>query len=606
MKIQQLRLENIGCFTDRTFDLSNLTVIFGENRTGKSTVVYALFFALFGMHLHKGLRLEDLCRKGERNGSTALYFNKNYTDYKLRRSTSGVPGIYTNSEGADWQPVISDNPNPNDFRKYISISDEVASLTSFFREGELIYFLEDIPRYNKTLLEKLIGIDSALIVRSRFKKTLERAKEAKTIIRKSLPEKYVSHHDLPPLRKEVAELEQKYQQIEDKHKKLASADPSAFILLQQQCEEKKKATDSVLKLKEKMVPAEELEKKKTGLEKQLADKDAVSRRKDELQRQIGGYEQEERNLQLRIEKFERLEKEPVCSNCEQSVSAQHLSVHVTGLKKQLLETVQKRSETKKESEKTEAKLKETQAHEKTIAEINQQLGEVRRLDEQITELKKQSVAAEENFNKFKQDNPDIKEIEKLFPRKKELETERTRIQNQIIDAKAKIKQQENDLKHFEKIRKDLQAAERRELLCSVAYRAADNAIQELSRGLLNEVRKSVRAWTEDFSFLQQFDIEITNTELLPIIQAKGYQYKLNQMSKSERIFLYLMLKLAIGDALGHLGMFVLDDPADGLDFKRKQTLAYLLTEISQKRQIIVTTNDSSFAEMFSQAALISL
>ena len=83
-----------------------------------------------------------------------------------------------------------------------------------------------------------------------------------------------------------------------------------------------------------------------------------------------------------------------------------------------------------------------------------------------------------------------------------------------------------------------------------------------------------------------------------MIQARGYQYKLNQMSKSERIFLYLMLKLAIGDALGHLSFFMLDDPADGLDLKRKRTLAYLLAEVAARRQVLVTTNDADFSDLF--------
>ena len=91
-----------------------------------------------------------------------------------------------------------------------------------------------------------------------------------------------------------------------------------------------------------------------------------------------------------------------------------------------------------------------------------------------------------------------------------------------------------------------------------------------------------------------------------MIQAKGYQYKLNQMSKSERIFLYLLLKLAVGDAMGHLGMFMLDDPADGLDRKRKQTLAYLLAEVARRRQILVTTNDAGFCDLFSAGVQVDL
>ena len=131
-------------------------------------------------------------------------------------------------------------------------------------------------------------------------------------------------------------------------------------------------------------------------------------------------------------------------------------------------------------------------------------------------------------------------------------------------------------------------------------------MNSMTRGLLDKVRSGIRDWTDNFTFLKHFNIEMTGSELLPIIQARGYQYKLNQMSKSERIFLYLMLKLAIGDALGHLGTFVLDDPADGLDNKRKQTLAYLLLEVAQKRQLIVTTNDLLFAELFPESLVVRL
>ena len=69
------------------------------------------------------------------------------------------------------------------------------------------------------------------------------------------------------------------------------------------------------------------------------------------------------------------------------------------------------------------------------------------------------------------------------------------------------------------------------------------------------------------------------------------------MIESERVFLYVMLKLAIGDALGHLEVFALDDPADGLDPRRKQLLAELLARIARRRQVVVTTNDSSFADL---------
>ena len=76
MEIQQMKLKNIGCFTERTFDFSDLTVIVGDNRTGKSTLVHAIFFAIFGRHLHASLKPEDLCSKGEKFGTAIMYFSK--------------------------------------------------------------------------------------------------------------------------------------------------------------------------------------------------------------------------------------------------------------------------------------------------------------------------------------------------------------------------------------------------------------------------------------------------------------------------------------------------------------------------------------------------
>lgn len=267
--------------------------------------------------------------------------------------------------------------------------------------------------------------------------------------------------------------------------------------------------------------------------------------------------------------------------------------------------MQKREKAREELKKTELKLQEIQAWEGELAKISQQIIEARRLDEQINKLKDQPAKIKEDLKQYERIG-NLNDAQKRYRHEKELENRRKHLQKQSEDFRGKVKETENNLRRIEKSRKGLQAAEKKVLLCSVAHQAVDHAVQALGSGLLDKVRRSIRTWAEYFTFLDEFDIEVTPGQLIPIIQAKGYQYKLNQMSKSERIFLYLMLKLAIGDALGHLGAFILDDPADGLDSRRKQTLVYLLLEIARKRQVIVTTNDSSFAELFPQASQINL
>ena len=58
--------------------------------------------------------------------------------------------------------------------------------------------------------------------------------------------------------------------------------------------------------------------------------------------------------------------------------------------------------------------------------------------------------------------------------------------------------------------------------------------------------------------------------------------------------------------MGHLGAFLLDDPADGLDARRKEMLANLLQGVAKERQVVVTTNDPAFAQMFVPATRIDL
>ncbi len=72
MKIRRAELENIGCYVSRSFDFGDLTVVRGENRTGKSALIYALFFGLFGTHLHSGLKTLDLALQGSRPSGTAI------------------------------------------------------------------------------------------------------------------------------------------------------------------------------------------------------------------------------------------------------------------------------------------------------------------------------------------------------------------------------------------------------------------------------------------------------------------------------------------------------------------------------------------------------
>ncbi|QTA93946.1 AAA family ATPase [Desulfonema magnum] len=611
MEIQQLKLKNIGCFTERTFDFSDLTVIFGDNRTGKSTLVYALFFALFGKHLHTGLKPKDLCRKGEPFGTTVMYFNKNHNeDFKLHRSTAGVPKLYGKSEPEImWSPILSDDPE--NLSADSSISHQVASLTSFFRESELLYFLQDMkPKHNKTLLQSLIRDDDLQSVRSKFKKALRLAKETKKTAAYAVPKQVPDLKQIKTLKQELAGVEKRLGETEAEYKKLLrnkekGINPEVFRLLQQQYEEKTKELDTAIKSKEQNPPLEELIKKKAELEKQLSEKASLAQCKDDFYRHIVAYEQNKKDLQLRIERLMDIKKRSECPTCEQPITIEQVSDLISKLEKESVDADQNLGKVKEKFKKTEARLKEIQRLEKAFGKISRQIEDMHHLDKKIGKLKDQPAKIKEELGQYERLG-NMGDAQERYRHEKKLEDEQKNLERQKERVSQNIRQSEEMLRLAGENNKNLQIAARNVLLCDVAKQAIEDAADAMTRGLLDKVRTGIRTWGENFTFLKHFDIDMTGGELLPIIQARGYQYKLNQMSKSERIFLYLMLKLALGDALGHLGAFVLDDPADGLDKKRKETLAYLLLEVAKKRQLIVTTNDPVFAEQFSQSLVVRL
>ena len=609
MKIEQLKVEHIGCYSGTSFQFSELTVIYGENRSGKSTLIYALYYALFGKHLNTALGIPDLCRKGEKFGAVTLRFSSQEKSCQLWRSTLGTVALSILSEdGISWDSLVQD-PSES-LKPFVSTPSDVASLTSFFREGELIYFLKDIPKYNKTLLQQILEMDDIFIVQNRFKKAAAISKEKrKDIQSETSSQKQTSLNPLAG-RKEAQDLEKEIGDTEAEIKRLSAAsgafkDPRLPIVLQRTCDEKKTEIASIEKARAELPLFEELIQKKEEIEKSIADSKAVYPNPDDLQRQLGSFDQRIQGIKAEIQRLTEMEKQPSCHACGQALSPDHFSRLISERSAQSAELENSRNRLAAELLTIQSELQDQKTSKIALGTVQRQIAEIHHWNGKIEKLKSQLDQALDELEKTKGTASDA-EIESSGQRIQALQTGQADLQKRLFGLNLEIQQAEQRQKDSEKLKEKIRIADRHVLLCEIAYQAMEQAVAALNQGLMDKVRESLREWAGHFQYLDQFDIEMTPKDLSPIIQARGYPYKLNQMSKSERIFLYLMLKLAIGDAMGHLGVFVLDDPADGLDVKRQRVMAHLLQEVSRKRQVVVTTNDDRFAEMFPQECRLNL
>jgi len=609
MKIDHLKIEHFGCYTGNSFDFSDLSVIYGENRSGKSTLIYGLYYTLFGKHLNSMLNVSDLCQKGEKFGTATLHFSHENTAHQLWRSTLGTIAFSSfSATDGNWNPIPCESFDL--LKPYVPVPSDVASLTSFFREGELIYFLRDIPKYNKTLLQQILEMDDIFILQTRFKKAGNIAREKRKDLRQDEAPGALVSMDLNSLQKEVEKLEKELGEVESEIRQFSlstgkMSDPKLLQVLQRSCDEKKNEIESIHKAKAALPPLAELIQKKEEIEKTLSESSAVYPNPDDLQRQLGRLEQLIQGLKQDIQRLSDLEKQPSCHTCGQLLSSDHLSLLILERRTQHDELEKNRNHLASELLAVQSNIQDQKTCKIALGTIQRQISEIQHWDERLNRVVIQYNQAVTELASAKGVESDP-EAEPRNKRLLDLQSRQMNIQKQIFNLKMEMQQKDRQQKDAENLGRKIHAADRHVLLCEIACQAMDRSVAALNHGLIEKVKESLRGWAGYFEYLDQFDIEITPRELSPIIQAKGYTYKLNQMSKSERIFLYLLLKLAIGDALGHLGVFILDDPADGLDLKRQNLLAHLLQEVSHKRQVVVTTNDDRFADMFPQSCRLNL
>ncbi|MEO9321549.1 MAG: SMC family ATPase [Nitrososphaera sp.] len=148
-----------------------ITVFVGHNGSGKSSVIDAITFALFGKHTRKLGR--NLVRRGANGAMVKLHFTINSREFSVVRNISAT-GTLAHSQFelvSDSGKAVSKKIAGGERRSLggESMSDEVAKvlgldyeklrIAAVVQQGELGKIVEATPKDFKLLLNSLIGID---------------------------------------------------------------------------------------------------------------------------------------------------------------------------------------------------------------------------------------------------------------------------------------------------------------------------------------------------------------------------------------------------------------------------------------------------------------
>jgi len=612
MIIKKLKLKNIRSYDSLEIEFTNgTTLLSGDIGAGKSTVLLAIEFSLFGLQRGE-LSGAGMLRHGEKEGSMELTFTVGNKEYQIKRFLKR-----TSSNMVTQDPgflVIDESPiqlSPTELKQRVIdiIGYPQETLT---KKSPIFRYTVFTPQENmKTILmaDRESRIDTLRKVFDIDKYKSIRA-NAKIIIQ-----------ELKNKRKEFAsliyDLEDKKEEVNQKHQKIAQLEIEKTGI---DVEQIKKKIDQVkydmVKLEEEMGRFRELKQELFLKDEKLRQLIEMRKRNNEkvesLQQKITQFEsneapkyspeqlKEERLTYLStVEAFEqkarevqeiivrsRTQKDQAsdlknkiislenCPTCLQKVSHEHKtsiastqSEHITKINQGLetalhqerdikgaLESAKRKLEHLQEEQNKlrvlEERIKTNQETKSELAKIETEQNELR---EEIGQINQQKIVLDENIKKL--DTVDYEynikkdELAKIQDQEREISIQYATKEKEISMLKDEIDRMNKEVNHKEKSKKKLERHSQVQDWLETSFTPMMSDIERHVMGRIKqEFDKLLQQW---FSMLvDDENINVTiDEDFTPIIEQNGYTTDYDYLSGGERTAAALAYRLALNQTI---------------------------------------------------------
>ncbi len=165
--ITSIELGDFLSHSETKLDFENgVTVFVGTNGAGKSSIIDALTFALFGQHTRKSNK--GLIKRGATQGFSKVDFLINGKQYQAVRkveSKGGLAAKFSEKVNDGIQEIAAGERKQfgesmtHEIEKIIGLDFEKLKIASIVQQGELNSIIKSKPKEFKELLNAVIGID---------------------------------------------------------------------------------------------------------------------------------------------------------------------------------------------------------------------------------------------------------------------------------------------------------------------------------------------------------------------------------------------------------------------------------------------------------------
>ncbi|OYT41257.1 hypothetical protein B6U80_01725 [Candidatus Pacearchaeota archaeon ex4484_26] len=499
MKLKKIILHNIRSYLDAEIEFPEGSLLLsGEAGSGKSTILLAIEFALFGLGKGKeGISAEALLRRGENEAFVKLFFDLDNREIEIKRilkkkadKIQQQPGqIKINGQGEELSPEELKTKVLQLFNYPLEFIKKEKGLpfhyTVYTQQEQMKSILLEGTDLRLNTLRRIFGVDKyktikensnifALALREKIKEKQgaildlpDKQEQLKSQEQEMAKEKQELEKIMPELEKAKQELQKKKVELEVIEKQLEEARKikenlsvkRAELKSNQERVDKAEQEFAILKQEIKAVADEAIKfNEKEFLE--------ASQKLVEVQQELEKKEGEIRNFIQALSKIEakkdsakelkeKIQKVDICPECGQKVTQEHKKKIEEKANKEIKEAdekIQEIQKLKREKEQEKIKLEEQrqqmQKREKELRELKIKADSLKEKFQRKERIEKEKQEIEKKINEL---GEVIKELESLFEKSKEVEGNYNKKREEFEIAREKEKQLEIKKAGMEKL-----------------------------------------------------------------------------------------------------------------------------------------------------------
>jgi exonuclease SbcC len=648
MILKSLKLENIRSYTEQTVELPLGTTLFeGDIGSGKSTILLAIEFALFGLGSEKGA---GLLRLGEKRGSVTLRFEVEGEEYEiyrcLERKGKGVQqsdcyiktkeGTLHLSASEVKEKILeilkfNEPPDPKaqsviyryavftpqeEMKAILWMRPEVRlqTLRKAFRIEDYRIATDNAQAIARLINEKAIALSSHA---SDLEEKRETCNNKKGEIIKHRKQLEMLQKKEEELREKIDSLNTELEKLQKQKEELGKA-IGEVPLLTGQIEEKTKEITSLEKeverlrneIKEKLQPAiDELTKIQKPTQKS---EEELSSELSELRQMKEELIREEASIKSKITDYEAVGKNGICPTCDRPADPKEFKEKIEQKKREK----EKVSEAVKDCSGKISKIEELQ---NSLRKYNRAQDQLKTLNSQIEKLTEQvnkdedkiktlKAQVEEASKKLQKAKKDLEEYNTVSVHVEKLRQELTKAQGEFTNIGKNITQTNTILNMLDKevgeLEKEIETKEKERRTAerlNEYYMWIDQFFiptldvieKHVMLSINQEFNQHFQKWwsllVDDPSKESRIDEDFT-----PIIEQDGYEQDINYLSGGEKTSLSLAYRLALNSIVQKVSvgmksnLLILDEPTDGFSKEQLFKIREILNEIKCPQVIIVS------------------